>query len=114
MLLMAAIAATRDICERKLQMPSVREWRTMPDFNRKADFESRMTLVCIKYQTARTAVTIWPNTVATAAPIIPHLKIKIKIGSNIMLIMAPASVETMANLGLPSARIAGLAACPNI
>ena len=42
-------------------------------------------------------------TVATAAPIIPHLKTKMKMGSRIMLIAAPANVEIM-----------GFMACPNI
>ena len=47
---------------------------------------------------------------ATAAPIIPHLKIKMKIGSRIILVTAPANVETMANFGLPSERIIGFMA----
>ena len=57
---------------------------------------------------------ICPATVAIAAPAIPiagspnHQKMK--IGSRIMLITAPARVETMANLGLPSARMMGFMA----
>ena len=43
--------------------------------------------------------------VATAAPIIPHLKTKINRGSSIILITAPARVEIIANFGLPSARV---------
>ena len=39
---------------------------------------------------------------------------QMKTGSRIMLITAPASVEIMANLGLPSARMMGFMACPNI
>ena len=35
-------------------------------------------------------------------------------GSRIMLITGPASVEIMANLGFPSARMMGFMACPNI
>lgn len=41
----------------------------------------------------------------SAAPIIPRRKPKIKTGSKIMLATAPARVESMANFGLPSARI---------
>ena len=44
----------------------------------------------------------------------PHLKQKMKIGSRMMLMTAPASVETMANFGFPSARMMGFIACPNI
>ena len=54
---------------------------------------------------ANAAVIICPMTVATAAPIIPRRKVKIKTGSKIMLATAPARVENMANFGLPSARI---------
>ncbi len=39
---------------------------------------------------------------------------QMKTGSRIMLITAPASVEIMANLGFPSARMMGFMACPNI
>ena len=39
---------------------------------------------------------------------------QMKTGSRIMLITAPANVEIMANLGLPSARMMGFMACPNI
>ena len=39
---------------------------------------------------------------------------QMKTGSRIMLITAPTSVEIMANLGLPSARMMGFMACPNI
>ena len=39
---------------------------------------------------------------------------QLKTGSRIMLITAPTSVEIMANLGLPSARMMGFMACPNI
>ena len=53
-------------------------------------------------------------TVATAAPIIPHRKSKIKRGSRMILMTAPRRVEIMANLGFPSARMMGFMACPNI
>ena len=39
---------------------------------------------------------------------------QLKTGSRIMLITAPTSVEIMANLGLPSARMIGFIAWPNI
>ena len=53
-------------------------------------------------------------TVATAAPIMPQRKTKRKIGSRIVLAMAPTSVETMAKRGLPSARRMGFMAWPNM
>ena len=73
-----------------------------------------MIFICSRYHTARIAVNTCPITVATAAPIMPHLKTKIKMGSRMMLITAPANVEIMANLGFPSARMMGFMACPNI
>ena len=39
---------------------------------------------------------------------------QMKMGSRIPLTMAPATVDTMANFGLPSRRITGFIACPNI
>ena len=44
----------------------------------------------------------------------PQRNAKIKIGSRMMLATAPARVEAMANPGLPSARITGFMAWPNI
>ena len=63
---------------------------------------------------ARMAVATCPRTVATAAPIMPHLKTKMKTGSRMILMTAPASVEAMAKRGLPSALMIGFMACPNI
>ena len=63
-----------------------------------------------RYHTASAAVTIWPKTVATAAPIMPHLQPKMKMGSRMILNTAPASVEIMANFGSPSARMMGFIA----
>lgn len=48
--------------------------------------------------------------VAIAAPRTPISKIKMKMGSKTVLMMAPSSMETMANFGLPSARIMALSA----
>ena len=67
-----------------------------------------------RYQTASAAVMICPITVATAAPIMPQWKRKIKTGSSMMLATAPASVDAIANFGFPSARMIGFMACPNI
>ena len=39
---------------------------------------------------------------------------QLKTGSRITLTMAPETVDTMANFGLPSLRITGSIACPNI
>lgn len=44
----------------------------------------------------------------------PHFSTKIQIGSKMIFKAAPAIVETIANLGLPSERITGFIACPNI
>ena len=60
------------------------------------------------------AVSACPSTVATAAPIMPHLQTNRKTGSRMIFTTAPASVESMAKRGLPSARITGFMACPNI
>ena len=47
----------------------------------------------------------WAMMVAYAAPAIPILKPKMKIGSKIMLVNAPKSMVIMAIFGRPSARI---------
>ena len=73
-----------------------------------------MMRILSKYQAARTAVAACPITVATAAPIMPQRNPKMKMGSRMMLMTAPVRVETMANLGLPSARMMGFIAWPNI
>lgn len=48
--------------------------------------------------------TTWPATVAMAAPAMPISKTKMKMGSKIVLTMAPESIHIMEYLGLPSAR----------
>ena len=113
-LLIAAIAATRDICAKKLHRPSERVLTTILPFSLKSIFVGLIILARNRYHTAKIAVAIWPITVAIAAPIIPHLKPKMKMGSRIILIAAPTRVDIIANLGLPSARIMGFIACPNI
>ena len=112
--LMAAIAATRLICERKLVIPSDKMRLQSPPLSLKSPFPGRITRILHKYQIASTAVTICPSTVATAAPIIPQRHTKINTGSKIVFNIAPASVDAIANFGLPSARIIGFSACPNI
>ena len=62
----------------------------------------------------RSADIICPATVATAAPIIPILKTKIKIGSRIMLAIAPDRSTKSAFSGFPSDRIIGFTPCANI
>ena len=47
-----------------------------------------------------------------AAPVIPHLNTKINTGSRMILTTAPTTVDSMANLGLPSERMTGFIACP--
>lgn len=47
-----------------------------------------------------------PIMVASAAPVMPQWKTKMNKGSSMMFIIAPASIESIAHAGLPSARIA--------
>ena len=114
MLLIAAIAATREICDKKLVMPSVRKRFISPPQSPKLARESRIAFMCARYHSDSAAVRICPMTVATAAPIMPILSGKIKIGSSTMFVTAPATVATMAKRGLPSERMMGFIACPNI
>ena len=48
---------------------------------------------------------ICPITVAQAAPAIPQSQAKIKIGSRMVLIIAPITMQTIEYFGFPSARI---------
>lgn len=114
MLLMAAMAATREIWDRKLVAPSDKVRRhTGP--SRASSFRPICSIfMWSKYQTASRAVMIWPMTVATAAPIIPQRNTKMNTGSRMILATAPAKVDTMANRGLPSARMTGFIAWPNM
>ena len=48
---------------------------------------------------------ICPITVAQAAPAIPQPQAKIKIGSRMVLIIAPITMQTIEYFGFPSARI---------
>ena len=50
--------------------------------------------LALKY-TPRDAPTTWPNTVAQAAPAMPISKTKMKIGSKMILVRAPAIWVTM-------------------
>ena len=59
-------------------------------------------------------MTLCPITVAIAAPAIPIFSGKIKMGSRIMFVTAPETVASIAKRGLPSERIIGFIACPNI
>lgn len=58
--------------------------------------------------------TNWPPIVAIAAPAMPILKPKIRIGSKIMLIMAPTRVTAIERLGEPSARMTELSVLPTM
>ena len=58
----------------------------------------------VRYPMTMSPDTICPIMVASAAPAIPIWKPKMKRGSNIVLMTAPARVHTMEYLGLPSAR----------
>ena len=110
----AAMENTMLICDKKLVMPSGRNARSSSPRSRKLPRCSRTAFMCSRYAAASTAERIWPMTVATAAPIMPQRKPKMKTGSRIMFSTAPARVEIMANRGLPSARMMGFMACPNI
>ena len=64
MLLMAAMEATREIWERKLVMPSSRVFAQILPLSRKSCRLGFIIFMCRRYHTARTAVMIWPITVA--------------------------------------------------
>ena len=113
-LLMAAMAATSEIWERKLVMPKTRVLEQVPFERMKSFFPGFTNFMWRIYQMARMAVRTCPSTVATAAPIIPQRNMKMNIGSRIILRMAPESVDTMAKRGLPSERITGFRHCPNM
>ena len=70
---MASMAATSEICARKLHTPSDRNSRSSLRLSRKLLLFSLTALVRVRYHTASAAVTTCPSTVATAAPIMPHL-----------------------------------------
>ena len=106
-LLMAAMAATRDIWERKLVIPRTRVLEEVLKERIKSVFPGFTIFMWRMYQMERRAVSTWPSTVATAAPIIPQWKMNMKIGSRIILSPAPRRVDTMAKRGLPSERITG-------
>ena len=78
--------------------------------SRKADLSRWQVLNRGRYSTDTTKEATWPMTVAMAAPRTPIPSAKIKIGSKIVLMTAPSTMENMANLGLPSARIMALSA----
>ena len=56
-LLIAAIAATRLICERKLVIPRPSVLPQMVPLSLKSDFEGLTTFILSRYRTASTAVT---------------------------------------------------------
>ena len=113
MFCMAAMAATSDICDRKLHMPSGRNLRARRPLNAKLRRLSFTAFMWHRYHMASAAVTTWPSTVATAAPIMPQRNTNMNSGSNMMLSTAPASVDAIAKRGLPSERMMGLSAWPN-
>ena len=92
----AAMENTMLICDKKLVMPSGRNARSSSPRSRKLPRCSRTAFMCSRYAAASTAERIWPMTVATAAPIMPHPHGKMKMGSRMMLHTAPASSDSMA------------------
>lgn len=112
-LLMAAMAATSEIWDSRLHSPKGKNRAAR--LPRGAKLSARRVTDCIRhrYHTDSPAVSTWPSTVATAAPIIPHQNPKMNSGSRITLTRAPARVAVMAKWGLPSERITGFIACPN-
>ena len=113
-MLMAAMAATRLIWERKLVMPSVSIREQSLPWSGRSRRPGRITFIRGRYQTASPAVITCPITVATAAPIMPQRQTKMKMGSRRIFTTAPASVDIMAKRGAPPARMTGFMACPNI
>ena len=110
----AAMDATREIWGRKLVTPRLRNFFTSLPRSPKLPLPSRTARMWHRYQTERAAVRSWPSTVAMAAPAIPIFRGKMKMGSRTTFVSAPATVAHMANLGLPSERMIGFMAWPNM
>ena len=106
------MAMTSEICARKLQRPSGRYAPRIFPRSLKSSAFRRSAFVWSRYHTPIAAVMTCPATVAAAAPITPQCRTKIAIGSRMQFAAAPASMENMANCGLPSERMMGLIACP--
>ena len=70
----AAMETTSETCARKLVSPRRRKREMSLPSRRKLLRSSRMTFVCRRYQRESAAVSAWPMTVATAAPIMPQWK----------------------------------------
>lgn len=109
-----AMEMTREIWARKLVMPRGRNFFISLPQRPKLLLSSWAAFMRRRYQMERAAVKICPRTVATAAPIMPQRNAKMKIGSRIRLATAPARVAPMANFGLPSERMMGFMAWPNM
>jgi hypothetical protein len=73
---------------------------------------SRIAFIRKRYTTASAAVTSWPATVAIAAPATPQWSRKIATGSRMTFRIAPASIDTIAQRGLPSERMTGFIVWP--
>ena len=114
MLLMAAMAMTSEICERKLHMPRGRNARSTDQQGWKLFRQRETDFMRQRYHRARPEVRAWPSTVATAAPVMPQWKPKMNTGSSARFTAAPARVEIMAKRGLPSERMMGFMAWPNM
>ena len=73
MLLIAAIAATSEICAKKLHAPSDSVRPTIRMSGIRSFFCGRTIFARSRYRSDSTAVATCPITVASAAPNIPHL-----------------------------------------
>ena len=103
-----------EICESRLHSPSGKNFAISSPRSEKLSRRSRTDFIRQRYPMESAAVSTWPITVATAAPIMPQWKPKMNSGSRIVFATAPATVAAMANFGLPSERMIGLTAWPNM
>ena len=68
------IANTSEICESRLHSPSGKNFAISSPRSEKLSRRSRTDFIRQRYPTESAAVSTWPITVATAAPIMPQWK----------------------------------------
>ena len=79
----------------QLLIPMYMVRRSSRRSSRKLSRVRAMVLKHHRYRTARKKERIWPRMVASAAPNTPQWKAKIKMGSRMVLAMAPATMQVM-------------------
>ena len=113
-LFITAMDTTRENWLKKLVKPRGMNLAISGPRRGKLVLDSLTALILNRYTSEMTAVMTCPATVAMAAPVTPQSRRKMATGSRMMLAAAPARVAAMASLGLPSERMMGFMAWPNI